>query len=56
MTDPVSVNIVGALNYNNTGKGSVAGIRTKGPYTFIIKLVKPNSLLPSNGSLPQAVR
>jgi len=52
VTDPVSVNIVGALNYNNTGKGSVAGIRTKGPYTFIIKLVKANALLPTLMALP----
>src|SRR4249919_2135779 len=52
LTDPVSVNIVGALAYNTTGKGSVAGIKAKGPYTFIIKLVKPNALLPTLVALP----
>jgi len=52
LTDPVSVNIVGALNYNTTGKGSVAGIQTKGKYTFIIKLVKANALLPTLVALP----
>src|SRR3954447_23049681 len=52
LTDPVSVNIVGALKYNSSGKGSVAGIQTKGKYTFIIKLVKANSLLPTLVALP----
>jgi peptide/nickel transport system substrate-binding protein len=52
LTDPVSVNIVGALNYNTNGKGSVAGIQTKGKYTFIIKLVKANALLPTLVALP----
>jgi len=52
ITDPVSVNIVGALKYNTTGKGSIAGLQTKGKYTFIIKLVKPNALLPTLLALP----
>jgi peptide/nickel transport system substrate-binding protein len=52
LTDPVSVNIVGALKYNSSGKGSVAGIQTKGKYTFIIKLVKANALLPTLVALP----
>jgi len=52
LTDPVSVNIVGALNYNTTGKGAVAGIKTKGPYTLIITLVKANALLPTLLALP----
>jgi len=52
LTDPASVNIVGALAYNTSGKGSVAGIKTKGPYTFIIKLVKANALLPTLVALP----
>jgi ABC-type transport system substrate-binding protein len=54
LTDPVSVNIVGALAYNTSGKGSVSGIRTKGPYTLIIKLVRPNPLLPTLVALPPA--
>src|SRR5207237_8997118 len=52
LTDPASVNIVGALAYNTTGKGSVSGIRTSGKYTFIIKLVQANSLLPTLVALP----
>jgi len=52
LTDPVSVNIKGALAYNTTGKGSVSGIATKGKYTFIIKLVKANALLPTLVALP----
>ena len=47
LTDPASVNIRGALAYNTTGKGSVSGIRTKGRYTLILKLVKGNALLPT---------
>ena len=34
----LGVNIVGAIAYNTTGKGSVGGIRTTGKYTLIIKL------------------
>jgi peptide/nickel transport system substrate-binding protein len=52
LTDPASVNIRGAIAYNTTGKGSVSGIQTRGKYTFIIKLVKPNSLLPTLVALP----
>jgi ABC-type transport system substrate-binding protein len=47
LTDPASVNIRGAIAYNTTGKGSVSGLQTKGKYTFIIKLVKANALLPT---------
>jgi ABC-type transport system substrate-binding protein len=47
LTDPSSVNIVGAIAYNTTGKGSVGGIRTTGKYTLIIKLIKANALLPT---------
>jgi peptide/nickel transport system substrate-binding protein len=47
LTDPSSVNIPGAIAYNTTGKGSVSGLKTKGKYTFIIKLVKANALLPT---------
>src|SRR2546430_15349066 len=47
LTDPSSVNIVGAIAYNTTGKGSVGGIRTTGKYTLILKLIKANALLPT---------
>jgi peptide/nickel transport system substrate-binding protein len=47
LTDPSSVNIRGAIGYNTTGKGSVSGLQTKGKYTFIIKLIKGNALLPT---------
>jgi ABC-type oligopeptide transport system substrate-binding subunit len=46
------VNIKGALAYNTTGKGSVSGLQTSGKYTFIIKLVKANALLPTLVALP----
>jgi len=52
LTDPASVNIRGAIAYNTTGKGSVAGLATKGKYTFIIKLVTANALLPTLVALP----
>jgi peptide/nickel transport system substrate-binding protein len=52
LTDPASVNIVGALKYNTSGKGGVSGITTKGKYTLIIKLVQPNALLPTLMALP----
>jgi len=52
LTDPVSVNIKGALAYNTTGKGSVSGLVTQGKYTFIIKLVSANALLPTLVALP----
>ncbi len=52
LTDPASVNIRGAIAYNTTGKGSVAGLQTKGKYTFIIKLVSANALLPTLVALP----
>ncbi|MGN6430146.1 MAG: ABC transporter substrate-binding protein [Gaiellaceae bacterium] len=47
LTDPVSVNIVGALAYNTNGKTPPSGIVTKGKYTLIVKLVKANSLFPT---------
>src|SRR5438034_8062921 len=52
LTDPASVNIRGAIAYNTTGKGSVSGLQTRGKYTFIIKLVKANALLPTLVALP----
>lgn len=52
LTDPASVNIVGALKYNTNGTGGIPGIQTKGKYTLIIKLVQPNALLPTLMALP----
>src|SRR5947207_14551984 len=47
LTDSASVNIRGALAYNTSGKGSVSGIQTKGKYTLVLRLLKPNALLPT---------
>jgi peptide/nickel transport system substrate-binding protein len=52
LTDPASVNIVGAIAYNSGTSKNVSGIRTKGKYTLIIKLVKGNALLPTLVALP----
>jgi len=52
LTDTASVNIVGGIAYNKSGKGNVAGLQTKGKYTFIIKLVKPAPLLLGFTALP----
>jgi peptide/nickel transport system substrate-binding protein len=52
LTDPAAVNIVGAVKYNTSGKGSVSGIRAKGKYALTIKLVKASSLLPTLMALP----
>lgn len=54
LTDPASVNIVGALAYNSGKATSVPGLQTKGPYTFIIKLVTANPLLPTLVAFPNA--
>jgi peptide/nickel transport system substrate-binding protein len=52
ITDPQSINIVGATAYNSSGQGGVAGLQTKGKYTFIIKLVKPAPILLSFIAMP----
>ena len=52
LTDPSAVNIVGAIKYNTSGKGSVAGIKAKGKYALTVKLVTPSSLLPTLLALP----
>jgi peptide/nickel transport system substrate-binding protein len=52
LTDPVSVNIVGALAYNNGDTQDVPGIKTVGPNTLRISLVAPNPLLPTLLALP----
>src|SRR5262245_265084 len=54
LTDPAAVNIVGALQYNTTGQGDVAGIKTLGPNTLRISLLAPNPLLPTLMALPPA--
>jgi peptide/nickel transport system substrate-binding protein len=51
-TDPASVNVVGAAAYNAGTSQSVAGLQTKGKYTFIIKLTTANPLLISLVALP----
>ena len=52
LTDPASVNIVGALAYNNGDTQDVPGIKTLGPNTLRISLVAPNPLLPTLMALP----
>jgi len=52
LTDPASVNIVGALAYNNGDTQDVPGIKTQGPNTLRISLVAPNPLLPTLMALP----
>jgi ABC-type transport system substrate-binding protein len=51
-TDQASVNIVGALDYNAGKSNHVAGLRTSGKYTFVIKLVHSSPLLLSLVALP----
>src|SRR5512132_2514466 len=52
LTDPVSVNIVGALAYNNGDTQTVPGIKQLGPSTLRISLVAQNPLLPTLLALP----
>jgi len=52
LTDPASVNIVGAIDYNAGRTSTVPGISTRGPNTLIIRLVAPNPLLPTLLALP----
>jgi len=52
LTDPASVEIVGALAYNSGNATTVPGLRTSGKYKLIIKLVRPNALLPTLMALP----
>ena len=51
-TDPASVNIVGAIDYNAGKSQSVAGLQTKGKYKFIMKLVHSSPLVLSLIALP----
>jgi len=52
LTDPASVNIVGALAYNSGNASDVPGIKTVGPNTLKISLIAPNPLLPTLMALP----
>jgi ABC-type transport system substrate-binding protein len=52
LTDPVSVNIVGALAYNNGDTQDVPGIKTAGPNTLKVSLVAANPLFPTLMALP----
>jgi ABC-type oligopeptide transport system substrate-binding subunit len=52
LTDPASVNIVGAIAYNNGDTQTVPGIKQRGPYKLQITLVSPNPLLPTLMALP----
>jgi ABC-type transport system substrate-binding protein len=52
LSDPESVNILGAADYNAGRTSTVPGIRTAGPYTLVIKLVAPNPLLATLLAVP----
>jgi ABC-type transport system substrate-binding protein len=52
LTDPASVNIVGAIDYNAGRTTTVPGIKTVGPYKLVINLVSANPLLPTLMALP----
>jgi len=52
LTDPASVNIVGAIDYNAGRATKVSGISTTCPNTLVIKLVAANPLLPTLMALP----
>jgi peptide/nickel transport system substrate-binding protein len=54
LTDPATVEIVGAADYNDGRTSRVPGIKTRGPYTLIIRLVSPNPLLLTLLALPPA--
>lgn len=51
-TDPATVNIVGADDYNAGRTSTVPGIRTKGPYKLIVELASPSALLATLLALP----
>ena len=51
-TDPATVDIVGASDYNAGRTSTVPGIRTRGPYTLIIELASPSPLLATLLALP----
>jgi ABC-type transport system substrate-binding protein len=52
LTDPASVNIVGALAYNSGNTQTVPGIQVVNNYTLRISLLQPNALLPTLMALP----
>jgi ABC-type transport system substrate-binding protein len=53
-TDPATVNIVGASDYNAGRTSKVPGITTRGPHTLIIELASPSPLLATLLALPPA--
>jgi peptide/nickel transport system substrate-binding protein len=55
LTDPASVNIVGALAYNSGQSSSIPGLQTKGKYKFIMKLEHSSPLLLSLVAFPDAM-
>jgi peptide/nickel transport system substrate-binding protein len=52
LTDPASVEIVGALDYNAARRDTVPGIFVRGPNTLVVRLVRANPLLPTLLALP----
>lgn len=52
LTDPASVNIVGAIDYNTGKTTTVPGISTRGPNVLVVRLVAANPLLPTLLALP----
>src|SRR6266508_718925 len=52
LTDPASVNIVGAIDYNAGRTTTIPGIKTVGPYKLVLNLVAANPLLPTLMALP----
>ncbi|HMJ01125.1 MAG TPA: ABC transporter substrate-binding protein [Gaiellaceae bacterium] len=52
LTDPASVEIVGATDYNAGRTDTVPGIFTRGSNTLVVKLVRANPLLPTLLALP----
>ena len=52
LTDPASVEIVGAIDYNAGRTHTVPGIFTRGPNTLVVKLVRANPLLTTLLALP----
>jgi len=52
LTDPASVEIVGATAYNSGNATTVPGIKVVSPYKLRIGLVRPNALLPTLMALP----
>jgi len=54
LTDPTAVSIVGAADYYAGRASTVPGIKTRGPYTLVIRLVSPSPVLLTLLALPPA--